>query len=169
MRITSIYFTINHKIMSIKAIIRKDSESEITQSCPTLCNPMECSLPGSSIHGIFQTRVLKWVAIFFSRGSSQHSDWIWVSHIAGRCFTIWPKRETTWKIRADYEKTKAMLKTDTLLSLLENLNLKCCFVSSRFLSAFPCPIRTKILKQRSLMLCYMGRIKSCVTEPCSKT
>ena len=61
MRITSIYFTINHKQMSIKAIIRKDSESEITQSCPTLCNPMECGLPGSSVHGILQTRVMKWV------------------------------------------------------------------------------------------------------------
>jgi len=46
------------------------SESEIAQSCLTLCEPMNCSLPGSSIHGIFQARVLEWVAIFFSRGSS---------------------------------------------------------------------------------------------------
>ena len=42
-------------------------ESEITQSCTTLCDPMDCSLPGSSIHGIFQARVLGWVAIAFSR------------------------------------------------------------------------------------------------------
>ena len=42
------------------------SESEVTQSCPTLSNPMDCSLPGSSVHGIFQTRVLEWVAIAFS-------------------------------------------------------------------------------------------------------
>ena len=42
------------------------SESEDTQSCPTLCNPMDCSLPGSSIHGIFQARVLEWGAIAFS-------------------------------------------------------------------------------------------------------
>ena len=41
-------------------------ESEVTQSCPTLRNPMDCSLPGSSIHGIFQTRVLEWGAIAFS-------------------------------------------------------------------------------------------------------
>ena len=41
-------------------------ESEVTQSCPTLCDPMDCSLPGSSIHGIFQARVLEWVAIAFS-------------------------------------------------------------------------------------------------------
>ena len=42
------------------------SESEVAQSCPTLSDPMECSLPGSSIHGIFQARVLEWVAVAFS-------------------------------------------------------------------------------------------------------
>ena len=46
------------------------SESKVVQSCPTLCSPMDCSLPGSSVHGIFQARVLEWVAISFSRGSS---------------------------------------------------------------------------------------------------
>ena len=49
------------------------SESEVTQSCPTLCNPMDCSLPGSSVHGIFQARVLEWVAISFSRVSGYNS------------------------------------------------------------------------------------------------
>ena len=58
------------------------------QLCPTLCNLMDCSTPGSSVHGIFQARVLEWVAISFSKGSSQPSDRIRVSHIAGRCFTI---------------------------------------------------------------------------------
>ena len=42
------------------------SESEVTQSCPTLSDPVDCSLPGSSVHGIFQARVLEWVAIDFS-------------------------------------------------------------------------------------------------------
>ena len=42
------------------------SESEVAQSCPTLCDPMDCNLPGSSIHGIFQARVLEWGAIAFS-------------------------------------------------------------------------------------------------------
>ena len=42
------------------------SESEVAQSCPTLCDPMDCSLPGSSIHGIFQARVVEWGAIAFS-------------------------------------------------------------------------------------------------------
>ena len=45
-------------------------ESEVTQSCPTLCDPMNCSLTGSSVHGIFQAVVLEWIAISFSRGSS---------------------------------------------------------------------------------------------------
>ena len=43
-----------------------ESESEVAQSCPTLSNPMDCSLPGSSVHGIFQARVLEWGAIAFS-------------------------------------------------------------------------------------------------------
>ena len=47
---------------------QKGRESEVIQSCQTLCNPMDCSPPDSSIHGIFQARVLEWVAISFSRG-----------------------------------------------------------------------------------------------------
>ena len=45
--------------------------SEVTQSCPTLCDPVDSSPPGSSVHGILQARILEWVAISFSRGSSQ--------------------------------------------------------------------------------------------------
>ena len=65
-------------------------ESEVAQLCPTLCDPMDCSLPGcSSVHGIFQAIVLEWNAISFSRGSSQPRDRTWVSHIVGRCFAVW--------------------------------------------------------------------------------
>ena len=46
--------------------IPNESESEVAQSCPTLCDPMDCSLSGSSVHGIFQARVLEWIAICFS-------------------------------------------------------------------------------------------------------
>ena len=60
---------------------------KVTQSCPTLFNPMDCSLPGSSVHGILQARILEWVAVPFSRGSSQPRDRTQVSHIAGRFFT----------------------------------------------------------------------------------
>ena len=72
--------------------IRK-KESEVSQSCLTLCDPMDCNLPGSSIHGILQARVLEWVAISFSRGSSQPRDLTRVSGIVGRLFTIWATRE----------------------------------------------------------------------------
>ena len=65
----------------------------VTQSCLTLCDPMDCSLLGSSVHGIFQARILEWVAISFSRGSSNTREWTWVSRIAGRFFTIWATRE----------------------------------------------------------------------------
>ena len=58
-----------------------EGEGEVAQSYPTLCDPMDCNLPGSSIHGILQARVLEWVAISFSRGSSRTGDRTWVSRI----------------------------------------------------------------------------------------
>ena len=66
----------------------------VFQSCPTLCDPMDCSPPGSSVHGILQAWILEWVACPFSRGSSQPRDWTRVSCIAGRFFTMWTTRET---------------------------------------------------------------------------
>ena len=66
----------------------------VAQSCPTLCDPTDCSPPGFSVHGILQARILGWVAIPFSRGSSWLSDRTWVSHTAGKFFTIWVTRET---------------------------------------------------------------------------
>ena len=66
---------------------------EVAQSCPTLCDPMDCSPPGSSVHGIFQAWILEWVAISFSRGCSRPRDWTRVSRIVGRCFTIQATRE----------------------------------------------------------------------------
>ena len=65
----------------------------VCQLCLTLCNPMDCSSPGSSAHGILQARILEWVAIPFSGGSSQLRDQIRVSCIASRFFTIWATRE----------------------------------------------------------------------------
>ena len=54
--------------------VTTQSESEVAQSCPTLCDPVDCSLPGSSVQWIFQAIVLEWIAISFSRGSSQPRD-----------------------------------------------------------------------------------------------
>ena len=64
----------------------------VTQSCPTLCNLIDCSPPGSSVHEIFQARILEWVAISFSRVSSHLRDRTCVSCTAGRFFTYsWGK------------------------------------------------------------------------------
>ena len=69
------------------------SWSEVAQSCPTLCDPMDCSLPGSSVHGIFQAVVLEWIAISFSReifltqGSNPGLPFV------DRRFTAWATRE----------------------------------------------------------------------------
>ena len=64
--------------------------SEVAQLCPTLCDPVDCIPPGSSIHGILQARILEWAAISFCRGSCQPRDRTQVSHIAGRRFKLWP-------------------------------------------------------------------------------
>ena len=70
-----------------------DSCVLVAQLCLTLCDPMDCSLPSSSVHGLLQARLLEWVLIPFSRGSSWLRDWTWVFHIADRFFTIWATRE----------------------------------------------------------------------------
>ena len=80
----------------LPGLVKQKSRSvkvKVAQSCPTLCDPMDCTLPGSSIHGIFQSRILEWVAISFSRGSSRPRDWTLVSCIVGRRFTIWATRK----------------------------------------------------------------------------
>ena len=66
----------------------------LAQSCLTICNPMDCSSPCSSVHGILQARIHEQVAISFSRGSSRPRDWTWVTHITGRFFfNHWATRE----------------------------------------------------------------------------
>ena len=64
------------------------------QLCPTLCDPMDYSLPGSSVHEILQSRILEWVAMLSSRGSSWPRDWTSISCIAVRFFTQWATWET---------------------------------------------------------------------------
>ena len=66
-----------------------NKESEVAQSCQTLCSPMDCSLPGFSVHGIFQARLLEWVAISFSRGSS------WPRN---RTLVSWHCRQTLYRL-----------------------------------------------------------------------
>ena len=76
-----------------------ESESEVTQSCPTLCDPTDCSLPGFSIHGIFPGKNTGVGCHFLLQGIFQHRDWTQVSHVAGRLFTIWATREVLKMLR----------------------------------------------------------------------
>ena len=95
------------------------------QSCPTLCDPMNCSPPGFSVHGILQTRILEWVAISFSRGSSQPTDWSQVSCIVGGFFTTAPHGEPTCVCVGMHTHTYINMHTYTYILLL--LLLLSCF------------------------------------------
>ena len=70
---------------------------------------MDCRLPGSSVHGIFQARVLEWATISFSRRSSRPRDWTQVSHIVGRRFTVWATREVN---KVTYKKGKGSIQKE---------------------------------------------------------
>ena len=102
--------------MGSQSIAKK--ESEVAQSCPCLCYHMDCSLPGPSVHGIFQARVLEWAAISFAKGYSQPRDWTQVSHIAD--FTIWATKEIQKSV-GKYRETKHIRRgNDKLYMSMEN-------------------------------------------------
>ena len=73
----------------------------VPESCLTLCNPMDCSPPGSSLHGISQARILEWVVTTFSRGSSWPRDWTRISWIAGKFFIAEPPGKPIWSLQHD--------------------------------------------------------------------
>ena len=92
--------------------------TELLQSCPALCDPIDCSLPGSSVHGILQAKILEWVAVPFSRGSSAPRDEIGVSYIS--CVGCWlfflpfaPPGKLTEFITAAFLNLKAFLSSST--------------------------------------------------------
>ena len=85
----------------VQNAVKSESESEFAQFCPTLCDPMDCSLPSSSVHGIFQAIVLEWIAISFSKGSSWPRDRTQVSRIVDRHFTVWATRELWCNLEND--------------------------------------------------------------------
>ena len=77
----------------------------VAQLCLTLSDPMDCSSPGSSVHGISQARALEWISIFFSRGSSLPRNWTQVSRIAGRFSTSWATRDPKEFLKWLYKST----------------------------------------------------------------
>ena len=78
--------------LSLSQSLSPSSLSVASELCPTLWGSLDYSPPSSSVHGIFQARILEWVAISFSRGSSWHRDLTWISRTASR-FIIWATRE----------------------------------------------------------------------------
>ena len=82
-----------YNLTSTFSVQMQIGKMKVAQSCPTLCNPMDCSPPGSSVHGILQKRILEWVVVPFSRGSSKPRDRTQASCIVGKFFTVWATRE----------------------------------------------------------------------------
>ena len=82
--------------------------SSVAQSCQTLCNSMDCSQPGSSVHGIFQIRIGEWIVISFFRWSSRPRNQTQISHIAGRLFTIWVTREVLMTICGESNRSTSL-------------------------------------------------------------
>ena len=89
---------------------------------------MDCSLPGFSVHGIFQARVLQWVAISFSRGSSRPRDWTLGSSIADRRFTIWATREAGAYQKMDFSGPR-LLHLPIHRKITKFINLRSSFLS----------------------------------------
>ena len=104
----------------------RNSYCLVAKLCPTLCNPMDCSPPGSSVHGILQERTLEWVAISSSRRSSRPRDQTCISCVAGGFFTtgILYHQGSPWGVTNKVQMGKAgsiggFIKEDILLSALE--------------------------------------------------
>ena len=98
----------------------KWKEVKVSHSCPILCDPVDCSPPGSSVHGILQARILEWVAIPFSMGSSPPGDQTRVSCIAGRFFIVWVTRKTQRKLEEKFNRTIDKISQELREFLLPN-------------------------------------------------
>ena len=85
-------------------------------SCPTLCDPMDCSPPGSSVLGILQAGILEWIAISFSRGSSWHRGRTQVSCTIGIFFTNWATREAKWALIKSHQPAQSRYDQPLLFS-----------------------------------------------------
>ena len=103
-RLSDFTFLLSFMIWSTLSLKKKKNEVQVKllRHVRLFATTWTVTYPGSSIHGIFQARILEWVVISFSRGSSRPRDQTQVSHIAGRCFINWPmgkplkKKQKTW-------------------------------------------------------------------------
>ena len=130
---------------------------KFAQSCPTLCDLMDCSLLSSSVHGIPQARILEWVDIPFFRGSSWPRDRTRISYIAGRSFTVWVTREVHC---SQSNSQKFNLKAGTGLSsfsLQQNRHTcrhthTCTHLHTHILHLFPLPATCQLISPMPFFL-----------------
>ena len=117
--------------------------AKLLQQCPTLCDSMDCSLPGSSVRGILQAGILEWVAMPSSRGSSQPGDRTQVFHIAGGFFPSEPPRKPKNTGVSSLSLLQGQSCRHTILKFvfLQTWNLNCDFT----ISDISCPLYTELL------------------------
>ena len=105
----STYTSCHHSCceLSILILLSCFQFSSVTQSCPTLCDPMNCNLPGSSVHGILQARILEWVAISSSKWSSQPRDFFGRNDAKAEAPVLWPPDAKSWLTEKDSDAGRA--------------------------------------------------------------
>ena len=143
----------------------------VSHSVLSDCDPINCSTPGSSVHGILQERILKWLAIPFSRGSSWSRDWTWISCIAGRFFTVWTTRENLSPdhLTTDYHFFKCLdnfLQAKCFRNQQEAENAFQDFCESQSMDFYAIGISTFISSWQKYVDCsdsYFGLIKMCLS------
>ena len=119
------YLTHFHSNLSLTQFSVTSTHSEwkekvlATRSCLSHCNPLDCSPPGSYVHGILQARILGWLAISFSRGPSWPRGWTRFSRIAGRLFTA---RETPLMLINTNQKKKKKRERERIRIMLSNFS-----------------------------------------------
>ena len=119
-------YTHTNTHIGVATIIALYTWQQVAQSCPTLYDSVDCSPPSSSIHRVLQARIPEWVAVSFSRGSSQPRDRIQVSHIAGRRFNLWATREAlTWAQKSPFCQGLPTL-AKLIFCILYGTCLACC-------------------------------------------
>ena len=134
----------------------KQCEVLVAQLYLSIYNPMDCSPPGSSVHGILQVRILEWVAVPFSRGSSWPRDWTRISHIAARFLTIWATREApeiVEHLKINGAMTYGIFKN--IQSLTVSSHLYCSLLGKVFI-IFCLHYCSSLLTYSTFTLCYLS-------------
>ena len=133
----------------------------VTQSCLTFCDPMDCSPPGSSVHGILQARILEWVSVHFSRGSSWTRDRTRVSCVAGRFFTVWATRKTWCTNICTYLVHVYIYNISQNSPFLTNLGMRCwsCICDSYLMGRTGCCLATTFISSRCPAIPFFWKFK----------